>query len=280
MYLYRIVSFESFVGLLVDKKERFVRPCKWEDSYESYLYEELNSLEGRKKLIDRLYTEICPGDYRATIRNFAKLWHAKWWIYAQCWSKVKDSDAMWRIYNYNKHSIQICTTDELIKNMIKDSAKDIKKPVAKSVYYDVDEETDIFKGQIKDIKRTNSTYEPYFHKRDAFEHEKEYRVLIDPNSYMIFENLSAMASIFEMSKNDANKGEIEKISEAIEKFLYQYKKEEVDDNYYVTIKDIEKYIIQIRVNPFAEDWFVDLVKSICKKNGIVFGGKSELYVRK
>lgn len=35
--LYRYISFEDFVNLLVNNKERFVRPVSWEDKYEGYL---------------------------------------------------------------------------------------------------------------------------------------------------------------------------------------------------------------------------------------------------
>lgn len=65
-----------------------------------------------------MYYNVCPHNYRATIDNLLKLEHAKWFVYGQSWSSIRDSDAMWRIYSYNKHPIQIQTTEKRVKMML------------------------------------------------------------------------------------------------------------------------------------------------------------------
>ena len=41
-----------------------------------------------------------------------KMWHSKWFSYAQCWSKHRETDAMWRCYSYGNRAIKIKTSDE------------------------------------------------------------------------------------------------------------------------------------------------------------------------
>ena len=36
--LYRYIGLEDFVNLMVNNKDRFVRPASWEDKYEGYLF--------------------------------------------------------------------------------------------------------------------------------------------------------------------------------------------------------------------------------------------------
>ena len=58
-------------------------------------------------------------------------------------------------------------------------SKDELKYEIKRVKYDVDAEDDILHGQIMQLKQTCSTYEPFLHKRKAFRHEYEIRILLD-----------------------------------------------------------------------------------------------------
>ena len=43
--LYRYISFEDFVNLLINNKDRFVRPASWEDKYEGYLFSHIETKE-------------------------------------------------------------------------------------------------------------------------------------------------------------------------------------------------------------------------------------------
>lgn len=54
-------------------------------------------------------------------------------------------------------------------------------------------------------------------------------------------------------------------------------KENIPDNYYVEVKDLSKYILGVKVNPFAEDWYVALIDNLCEEYGLKFYGRSELY---
>ena len=108
MNLYRIISLESFIDLLHNKRERYVRPATWEDTFEGYLYSKLYDEKERKKIVEDIYYNVCPRNYKGTIDNILRLEHAKWFVYGQSWSNISESDAMWRIYSYNNQMSEDC----------------------------------------------------------------------------------------------------------------------------------------------------------------------------
>lgn len=204
--------------------------------------------------------------------------HAKWFVYGQSWSSISESDAMWRIYSYNKHSIQIKTTDTRLRNVLSE-IDDINYDI-KSIKYDVKPQDDLLHMQVKQLKDSLSIYEPFLHKRKAFRHEAEKRVLIDDKHWYQMLSMSIMGANWKIYETVQSMTEEEILME-IEKRLNQYlghiKEEVIPDNYYVDIKDLRKYISGVKVNPFAEDWYVDLIENLCKEYGLKFCGRSALY---
>lgn len=278
MRLYRIISLETFIDLLHNKRERFVRPSTWEDTFEGYLYSKLSDVEERKKLIRDIYYNVCPRNYKATIDNILKLEHAKWFVYGQSWSSISESDAMWRIYSYNKHSIQIQTTDNRIQKVLGNVA-DIKYDI-KSIKYDVNPQDDLMHMQVKQLKDTLSIYEPFLHKRKAFKHEAEKRILLDDTRAYHLLSMNIMGAnwkIYETVQNLSDEEILEEIEQRLGKYLGHIDKENIPDNYYVGIKDLSKYILGVKVNPFAEDWYVALIENLCEEYGLKFYGRSKLY---
>jgi hypothetical protein len=49
------------------------------------------------------------------------------------------------------------------------------------------------------------------------------------------------------------------------------------NDYYVENINLNEYISSVTVNPFAEDWYVELIGRLCKDAGVEFNGKSRLY---
>ena len=72
--LYRFISFETFINLVVMKKDMFKRPCKWDDSYEGFMFALLDREDKRKDVIKILYEDISARNVPSTINNFSKLW--------------------------------------------------------------------------------------------------------------------------------------------------------------------------------------------------------------
>ena len=58
MNLYRIISLETFIDLLHNKRERYVRPATWDDNYEGYLFRKIEDAEDRRKNIEDMYYNV------------------------------------------------------------------------------------------------------------------------------------------------------------------------------------------------------------------------------
>ena len=116
--VYRIIGIEAFLSLLINKTERYVRPIDfWQDTFEGYMLHQLDTKASRRQVLERLYS-ISDKDTDLMIRNLSKLLRSRYSCYAQCWSTIRDSDAMWRIYAYNNRAIQLKSSVSNIQKMI------------------------------------------------------------------------------------------------------------------------------------------------------------------
>ena len=87
-YLYRYIGFDTFVDMIQSKSLAFVLPSVWEDPRE----------------LQAVYTYIRQQEDTIT-RLFLLGILDK--TYAQCWSALEESDAMWRIYSYSNKALRI-----------------------------------------------------------------------------------------------------------------------------------------------------------------------------
>ena len=181
--LYRVISFHAFVNLVEKKEERYVSPATWEDTYECFFMRMIEQKEKTRYIIEQFYRELSPNNLSAVIDNYMKLLTARWACVGQCWSKIPESDAMWRIYSYNKMSVRIRSNTKKIKTLINKENAEQYTVVIDDVKYDL-EADNIFDKQLNIIKETQRTVEPFFHKRKAFEHECEKRVIIMDNNFI------------------------------------------------------------------------------------------------
>lgn len=282
MRLYRIISLETFIDILHNKRERYVRPSKWKDIFEGYLFSKIYDKDEQRKIIEDFYYNVCVRNYKGTINNMLNLEHSKWFVYGQCWSKLAESDAMWRIYSYGNHSIQIQTTDQRIRNLFK-TVDGVEFDI-KSVKYDVNPDEDLSHVQIQQLKQTQNIYEPYLHKRKAFKHESEVRVLIDDIKWYQMTQMNSMGAnwnIFEtMSKLTDDEDIIDEIVNRLDNYLNKWATGKLPNEYYIEDIDLKKYISSVVVNPFAEDWYVQLIEDLCSEYEIKCKGKSQLYKKR
>ena len=249
-YLYRYISFESFVGLVQNKALTFVLPELWDDPKEGVpFFKFLNSIEDDFEKI--MYYSI----YHKT--------------FGQCWTKLSESDAMWRIYSYNNRAVQIkVDTDKLLL------LKDVRiVPVEYTDSYIVDSS-----------KKMESFYKSLAIKRVAFQHENEVRLIVNYKfkSDDDFENhAKAVLSIFqhpqgkELLESLYPGMQIEKQVEEAAKMLNVGKDRQ--NTLDVSFGNIPDCIAGVKVHPMAPDWYVDVVNEYCNRNGIAFDGKSLLY---
>ena len=276
--LYRITSLEGFLSLLINKKERFVHPIDcWEDTYEGYMLQLLDTKEGTEKVLYKLFRVFTQNDFQLTIRYYTKLLWARWACYGQCWSLKADSDALWRIYSYDKKAIQIISNPGRIGNTIKESQGNNVTARIGRVEYDIDDITSSLKQVLFDRSMIN---EPFYHKRKAFEHEGEVRVLVsEKQSTDARYNCEKKISSYCEKHKNSNRHLFTTIIEASRNLdiTGDFSHEKYAKAKYLDVNDLSKYIIGIKVHPQAEDWYEDLIRELCKQYSIEFIGKSTLY---
>lgn len=95
--LYRVMTLEQFLGMLLSHTNTLLHTDCWEDPYE--------------KLIRKSTIEWQEGSYiNANTLNWSR------W-YGQCWSSIKESDGIWRAFTHNKEvrCVKIKTTREKLE---------------------------------------------------------------------------------------------------------------------------------------------------------------------
>lgn len=283
--LYRFISFPSFVNLIEQQTERYVLPSTWEDTYEGYHLRlfETNDIE---EVLYTLMNNLSPGNPDAAIDNYLKLSKARWLCYGQCWTTIPESDAFWRIYSYNRMTVRIETDESRINDLF--SAPELSEKynvIIDDIQYDLDPSNQLKcpNELIKDIYKTKRVTEPFFHKRRAFEHEHEKRIiLLDKRQAMIYSQLPAWAVLNNFRKNNdlsqlSPDDAIKRMTNEVNKLNRPIYKKDAQKSIEVPIPDISSYIKSVMVHPQAEDWIVNLVEKICQRTGLHFTGQSEMY---
>lgn len=247
-YLYRYISFETFVGMVQKQALTFVLPKVWDDPKERTAF--YSFIEKRKNIYERMmYLAI----------------HGK--TYAQCWTQQEESDAMWRIYAYGNHSIRIKTSREKISQLEKVTAFDVK-----------------YVENPEDVGDEKNYFEALTQKRKAFEHEKEVRLI---NSYQFktdedFEKhvkalmvVSGHSERVKLLENLFPKLSMEEqVKEVISLLNIGENSKNTKD---ISYAHINEFIEGVMVHPMAPAWYVEIVEEFCQKNNILFEGKSVLY---
>lgn len=249
-YLYRYISFEQFVGMVQNKALTFVLPELWDDPKECTPFVQL--LQSK----DNIYEQF-----------FLSAIHRK--TYCQCWTRISESDAMWRIYSYNNRAIQIKASEEKIRQL-----PDVKLvPVVYSDDFESDEEEGIDK-----FLRSLAI------KRRAFQHEDEVR-LIKSYKYSDDDDIERHIKALLVANEHPQMVEIlESLfpgldpTEQIEKIanlLNAGKNRRV--TFDISFESIPDFIVGVLVHPLAPNWYVDIVAEYCRRNSVPFHGKSSLY---
>lgn len=284
-HLYRYISFEDFINLAINNKDRFVRPCVWDDRYEGYLFSHIESTEDVRHIVSEMYYGFCSKNYYDVVDNYFKMRHIKWCTYAQCWSGHKEKDAMWRCYSYENRAIRIRTREDKLLEHTKTifSEMDNFKVDLKKVKYDLSRKS-VVEQQIGQMENSLATYETYLHKRPAFKHEGEYRLLIFDNNPYFREKFSAdVANININRENITDKSDEEIIDCLTDKICavrinkIKDEKKEADNIIIKDAGDIPEYLEGVMVHPKAPMWYVDIIRDICQQKGIPFDGQSQIY---
>ena len=222
--LWRYMDFTKFVSLLDRSELFFARADKLEDPFEGSFTvknEELytTALENRYEDEERgwMYRLSGSSPEKDLLRWAASLKDDRRFILICCWHESShESAAMWRLYARETDGIAIKTDFSSFKQSLR-SDEDIY--IGKVDYVDYEH------YRIPE----NNLFNPYVHKRQDFNHEREVR---------------AIAATFPKSVNEINQPP--KICDM--------------GQYYEV--DLSLLIKEVIVAPYADDWFLELVKSI------------------
>ena len=123
-YLYRYISFENFIGMIQSQSLTFVLPELWDDPKEADAFHCL--LESCDQVYEQLM--LCSVYYKT---------------YCQCWSRLAESDAMWRIYAYNNRAIRIRAKQsnidllDNVKAVPVEYSDELSSPLPKKTFLDI-----------------------------------------------------------------------------------------------------------------------------------------------
>lgn len=142
------MSFEHAVQMLVDKELYFSSPALWPDPYET----RISHPESHK-------------------------------VFAQCWCTKGTSDAMWRIYSTNYLGVRISTSTRKLKAALNKARRNhefdyVCKEVSYLSQFEINQVARKIHAQLNNKFSLSKATEMLFMKRDAFDHEAEYRVVI------------------------------------------------------------------------------------------------------
>lgn len=256
-YIYRYIDLATLLNMVQTKTLTFVLPSVWEDTFENKFLDELiKTFDYPNDSIAQMFSNLC---------------------YAQCWTCLSESDAMWRIYSYGKQSLRI-----------KIYANDIQR--LENVYINPVKYCDNvidYKMLYPNMSIPQLMLNAISQKRVAFKHEEEIRLIyMDKKTDKELESAIATILILIELKNsvktnsdnetdDENSVELDR--ETLLRDLINFNVCRDTKIHSVPFDHIENFIKGVMVNPHAPDWYVNTINRYCEINNIPFEGKSDLY---
>lgn len=167
--IYRVLSYQRLIEIFQNNNNTLVKPKEWDDPFENFI------LNCTARLRDGLEFQI---EFRDD-------------FYGQCWSLVRESDAMWRIYSPEQNSVKIKTTicklfaplfDIGTDSLNQATSHNLSSFIGKVKYSSTKKLIEMLND---DQRMSNKIYDrtgwgqasTFFFKRWAFRHEKEVRII-------------------------------------------------------------------------------------------------------
>ncbi len=249
------MSFYSFVDLVEFSRFTFVRPKLWDDKYEGFIFQKLKKDDGIKEIAS-LIRKNQIGLNVEIFLSFADKYEKT--FYSQCWTRNKESDAMWKSYNYENNAVKIEIDLSLLSKLSNVDYMEIE-------YYDsLNLEDELKRAGL--LNNTINIAQMFKVKRTAFSHENEIRLYTIDNNAL---NDKSEEEIYQFKHGllKANMGNV------YNDILTRQSK----DIKYIDIPDLSSNIISVQLHPNTADWFDKTVSEYCKKNKLNYIGKSRLY---
>lgn len=273
--LYRFLSLESLLDILLNNELTLMRPSLWDDPFEQKVFNDFIDRKIQLKIAEvgidiDLYDQFKDLIHQKSISEN---------VYAQCWTNVSESDAFWRIYSHNNRAIRISTD---FSNISKYQDLHVQ-PIDYADYIVGENLLEIYvNNEDIDILDLISL------KRAAFEHEHEIRLIYIDESSVVKNSFAEFLRIYRSDFIDKRNGYLTDEDEReLFRLIHYGDKHDTVDDFIIRLhdkKDIIKYSIEysdfikdVLVSPFAPNWYVSVIEKLCANYGISFLGKSELY---
>ncbi|MEK6225507.1 MAG: DUF2971 domain-containing protein [Chloroflexota bacterium] len=145
--LYRYLSLERFLELIEARRIRLANVNRWEDPGEA--------------ILGKVPTRGDSGKIERPLYSF----HER--IYGSCWTRLQESDAMWRIYSPDRTGVQIAASVAKFQLIT-----GVRRSLIDEVRY-FETRTDL----LANASQAPDALAVALHKRSAFQHEHEVRFL-------------------------------------------------------------------------------------------------------
>ena len=264
--LWRYMTYEQFLNILVTGSLFFPRVDRFNDPYEGFKPKSIKNMQRESANQVRNdpnveVMEIYDGDSQ---EKFLENWRK--YVMCSCWHmNTSESMAMWERYYLRNSGIAIKTTTENLKVSLSDEYDVF---IGKIKYSDTQNYEFtylfhyIFTEGLQESQHKKVIYYPYFLKRKAFEYENEVRIIIDSEAAVInYFNCKFPGSA---TPND------------LASLINSGFPDIWEDGVSLGI-DIEVLIDEVVISPLADSWVANTIESVVRQYGYDFDvNQSEL----
>ena len=252
--LWRYMSLEKLVNILKTESLFFTRADKFDDPFEGFIPAEIR--DSYKK----------SARHVASNEDVAKLLikvneDSRKYVMCNCWHQnQEESMAMWDKYHMRNSGIAIETTMRGLKNSLLDS-RDVFIGEVEYFYntnYDVEYKDRLANNE--SLLNQKWTYFPYFHKRRAFQHEREVRMIIDIEPFV-------REALDQVIPEDASR---------LSKCISEIEFPDICKVGKPFKVDVNELINKVIISPYCDDWITETVESVVHQYGFDFGVNSSI----
>lgn len=161
--IYKIMPLEHLILMLSNRTLALAKTSSWEDVYENFLFKQKFEYAGKNVTME----------------------HLGLIVFGQCWSLNRDSDALWRIYSQDKKSVRIRTTIQKLYDAVYIDDNCMASTYIGKVNYKSPKKLNewiIANSPISMSTINRTMVNSLFLKRNSFSHEKEVRIIYQPDS--------------------------------------------------------------------------------------------------
>lgn len=269
MLLYRFVDLPGFVSMIAEDRMFLRQVTAWPDPYET---DALSKLIG--EVLEKTHLAIrepspAPSPKITALRKAIRdaifdLTLGS--IYAQSWTELPDSDALWRIYSPDRRGIRIAVERDALRTQIARTFPHVDHFKVEYCAAEVARTQLLHRFRESDSSVQLTACCRY--KRREFAHEQEYR-------FCIAQNPPGYEDIDLESVDYDKESDLKSALDCLRDYHYQQVKPYDFDP--TMIKEIT---LDPRLDPEKDGWFEKAIRNLCKVKGMrSLVNRSDLYKR-